>query len=87
MTDLPQPQAATHEPGDAPWFVRHFAITLYCWFFFGMALCGLLVPPERVAVLESALLTEGWHLSVLALLLSAPVLFLYRQRLRAPQSP
>ena len=36
----------------APWFVRHFAITLYTWFFLGMALCGLLVPPERVAVLE-----------------------------------
>ena len=46
-----EPQMNTSTP--APWFVRHFAITLYTWFFFGMALCGLLVPPERVAVLEA----------------------------------
>jgi len=73
-------------PTPAPWFVRHFSITLYTWFFFGMALCGLLVPPERVAVLESAVITQGWHLSVLAVSLVVPVLFLYRRRLRDSES-
>ena len=68
----------------APWFVRHFAITLYTWFFLGMALCGLLVPPERVAVLESAVITHGWHLSVMALLFIGPVLLLYRRALARP---
>lgn len=67
-------------PG-APWFVRHFAITLYAWFFLGMALCGLLVPPERVAALESTVITQGWHLSVMAILFIGPVLLLYRRAL------
>lgn len=79
-----EPQMNTSTP--APWFVRHFAITLYTWFFFGMALCGLLVPPERVAVLESAVITQGWHLSALAVLLVAPVLFLYRRGLQDSES-
>jgi len=77
-----QMNTSTPATGGDPWFVRHFAISLYIWFFFGMALCGLLVPPERVAVLESAVITEGWHLSALAVLLICPVLFLYRRRLR-----
>ena len=50
-------EAPLNTPGRASWFVRHFSITLYTWFFFGMALCGLLVPPERVAVLESGIIT------------------------------
>ena len=82
MTQEPQMNTSTPGSGDAPWFVRHFAITLYTWFFFGMALCGLLVPPERVAVLESAVITQGWHLSTLAVLLVSPVLFLYRRGLQ-----
>ena len=67
-----------------PWIVRHFAIVLYGWFFFGMFLCGLLAPPDRVAELGSGLITAGWHLSVLALTLALPVLLLYRRRLQGP---
>ena len=72
---------APPEPSE-PWIVRHFAIVLYSWFFFGMFLCGLLAPPERVAELGSGLISAGWHLSVLALALALPVLAIYRRRLQ-----
>jgi len=69
---------------DERWIVRHFAIVLYGWFFFGMLLCGLLAPPDRVAALGSSLITEGWHLSLLACVLVSPVLAVYGYKLRAP---
>ena len=37
--------------------------------------------PERVAVLESGLVREGWHLSVMALCFGGPVVALYGFRM------
>ncbi len=51
-----------------------------------MFLCGLLAPKERVAALESGLVTEGWHLSVLCCLLGLPVLFAYWYRVSRGES-
>jgi hypothetical protein len=64
------------------WLARHLPILLYGWFFLGMALCGLLAPPDRVAELGSSVITEGWHLSLLAALLGLAVVWLYTRRLR-----
>ena len=59
------------------WLRDHLEITLIGWFFFGMALCGLLAPEERVALLESDLVTQGWHLSLMAIGFGAIVVGAY----------
>ena len=63
------------------WLNRHFQALLYGWFFFGMFLCGLLASDERVAALESGLVTRGWHLSVMAACLGTPVIVMYWLRM------
>ena len=70
-------------PNTTPhWIEIHFPALLYGWFWIGMALCGLLAPPERVAMLESGLVTEGWHLSVMCLVFGGSILGLYLRRTR-----
>jgi len=67
-------------------FVKfHLHITLYTYFWFGLFLCGLLAPAQRVAALESDLISRGWHLSVLSvfLILPVPVIYILRMRNRA----
>ena len=59
------------------WFKTHLPALLYGWFWFGMFLCGLLAPSDRVQALESGLVSEGWHLSVLALILGVPIMVTY----------
>ncbi len=71
---------STSEPG---WLQVHLPAVLYGWFWFGMFLCGFLAPPERVALLESAVITEGWHLSAMSVVLGLPVVLLYIHRMRA----
>lgn len=64
------------------WLQLHLPIVLFAWFWFGMFLCGLLAPAERVSALDSAVLSEGWHISLLCVLLGVPVVVLYWRRLR-----
>jgi hypothetical protein len=63
------------------WFVRHLPALLYGWFWFGMVLCGLLAPKGRVQELESSLVTEGWHLSLMAGVFGAAILSIYYWRM------
>ncbi len=65
----------------------HLPALLYGWFWLGMFLCGLLAPADRVLGLESALVREGWHLSVMACVLGLPVLVLYAWRMRGDRLP
>ena len=60
----------------------HLHIALYAYFWFGLFVCGLVAPPERVAVLETDLISKGWHLSVLSVILILPVPILYIVRMR-----
>ena len=69
--------------GSGAWIGRHLPALLYGWFFFGMFLCGFLAPDDRVAGLESGLITEGWHLSAMSVVLGLPVVLLYIHRMRA----
>ncbi len=69
------------------WVVLHLPALLYGWFWLGMFLCGLLAPADRVLGLESALVREGWHLSVMSCLLGLPVLVLYAWRVRGDRRP
>jgi hypothetical protein len=60
----------------------HTTAFLYAGFWLSLANYGLWAPPERVALLESGLVTEGWHLSLMAVCFGAPVLALYVWRMR-----
>ncbi len=60
---------------------RHVHVLLYAGFWLSMAIYGLVAPPDRVAMLGSSLVTEGWHLSAMALCLGGPVLWLYWLRM------
>jgi hypothetical protein len=64
------------------WLQVHLPIVLYGWFWFGMFLCGFLAPAERVAMLESGVISEGWHLSAMSVVLGLPVVLLYIRRMR-----
>jgi hypothetical protein len=64
----------------------HFHIVLYTYFWFGLFVCGLAAPPERVAKLGSSVITQGWHLSLLSLVLILPVPVLYYLRVRTKKS-
>ena len=48
------------------WIKNYLPVLLFAWFWIGMIVCGLLAPHERVQDLESSIITEGWHLSVMA---------------------
>ena len=67
--------------GVGSWLMTHLPALLYGWFWVGMVLCGLLAPADRVAALDSALVQEGWHLSVMACVLGAPPLIAYWLRM------
>lgn len=62
----------------------HLHIVLYLYFWFGLFICGLTAPDERVAELQSAVITKGWHLSLLSMVLILPVPIIYFFRLRRP---
>ena len=63
---------------------RHLHALLYAGFWLSLAGYGLVAPPERVALLESGLVTQGWHLTAMAALFGGPVLALYIRRMRRP---
>jgi hypothetical protein len=66
--------------------MRHFPALLFGWFFFGMFLCGLLAPEDRVRELESSIITEGWHLSLMSLVFGGLVIAAYILRARKTES-
>ena len=63
----------------------HLHIVLYSYFWFGLFVCGLVAPDWRVAELKSEVITEGWHLSLLSLVLILPVPVIYYVRVRRAQ--
>ncbi|MEA2101808.1 MAG: hypothetical protein U9P80_04445 [Thermodesulfobacteriota bacterium] len=50
----------------------HFHAILFFYVWFGLFVCGMAAPPDRVAELGSGLITQGWHLSVLSMILVLP---------------
>jgi len=60
----------------------HLHVALYTYFWFGLFVCGLVAPPDRVAALETDLISKGWHLSILSLVLILPVPIIYCIRMR-----
>jgi len=61
---------------------RHLHALLYAGFWLSLAGYGLVAPPERVALLDSGLVTEGWHLTLMAVCFGSPVLLLYWLRMK-----
>ena len=59
------------------WLKRHFPALLLAWFWLGMVLCGLLAPPDRVAMLESELVHHGWQLSLMSFVFGGTVMSAY----------
>jgi len=76
-----QASTDTQATSKTGWLELHLPALIYGWFWFGMFLCGLLAPPERVAILESGLVTQGWHLSLMACLFGVPILSAYWLRM------
>ena len=77
-----EPLEPTRNAGLGPWLQLHLPALLYAWFWLGMFLCGLLAPGDRVTGLDSALVQEGWHLSVMCCVMGLPVVALYVRRMR-----
>ena len=61
---------------------NHFPALLYGWFWLGLALSGFFAPADRVAELGSGWVSQGWHLSLMALTFGTVTLGLYCWRLR-----
>ena len=60
------------------YFIKyHFHAILFFYVWFGLFVCGLAAPPERVAGLGSGLVTQGWHLSMLSVFLVLPWPIIY----------
>jgi len=62
--------------------IKHFHIVLYFYFWLGIFIGGLIAPKERIDMLNSSIITEGWHISLLSLLLICPVFVIYYFRVR-----
>jgi len=65
----------------------HLHIVLYTYFWFGLFVCGLLAPANRVAELETNLISAGWQLSLISVFLILPVPVIYVVRMRKKTSP
>jgi hypothetical protein len=61
---------------------NHIHILLYAGFWISLASYGIQAPPDRILLLESQLITKGWHLTLLAFCFGTPVLALYWWRMR-----
>jgi len=60
----------------------HFHAILYFYVWFGLLVCGLAAPADRVAKLGSSLITQGWHLSLLSTILVLPWPLIYVLRFK-----
>ncbi len=63
-------------------FKEHFHILVYFYFWLGVFVGGFVAPKDRILLLESEVITEGWHLSALSLVLVFPVFIIYYIRVR-----
>jgi hypothetical protein len=59
----------------------HLHVALYAYFWFGLFISALLAPEHRVVELGSSVITKGWHLALLSLILILPVPFIYYFRM------
>ena len=66
-------------------FRDHLHTILFSYFWLGLFVGGLVAPAERVWMLESQLVTEGWQLTVLSmvLVLPAPMIYFFRMKYSA----
>ncbi len=55
----------------------HIHMVLYFYFWLGIFIGGLVAPKDRVEMLNSDLIKEGWHLSLLSVILIFPVFVIY----------
>ena len=62
------------------WIELHFPIILYTWFWFGLILCAVFTPEERVLMLKSQVITKGWDLILVSVILSTPIFWMYWKR-------
>lgn len=60
----------------------HLHIALYSYFWFGLFVCGLAAPQERIAELHSSVITSGLRLSLLSVVLILPAPIIYYLRMR-----
>lgn len=60
----------------------HTHVLLYAGFWLSLGGYGLFAPPDRVAMLDSRLVTQGWHLTAMSICFGGPVLALYWWRMR-----
>ena len=58
-------------------FKEHFHVLVYFYFWLGIFVGGFVAPKDRILLLESNVISEGWHLSVLSLVLIFPVFIIY----------
>jgi len=63
----------------------HLHALLFAGFWLSLGGYGLSAPRDRIAMLESGLVTQGWHLTALALFLGSPPLLLYWWRMKSPR--
>ena len=67
------------------WIKVHLPALLYGWFWIGLAAGGLFAPHQRVLALNSSIITQGWHLTALALCFGTLTLGLYMWRIKLYQ--
>jgi hypothetical protein len=60
----------------------HLHILLYFYFWLGIFIGGLVAPKERIDILNSNIITEGWHISLLSVFLIFPVFVVYYFRMK-----
>lgn len=65
----------------------HFHALLFSYVWFGLFVCGLVAPEDRVRALGSSLITKGWHLSLLSMVLVLPMPIIYYLRMRRGNEP
>ena len=63
-------------------FRDHLHAILFSYFWLGLFVGGLVAPVERVLHLESPWLTQGWHLTLLSLVLVLPAPIIYAFRMK-----
>ena len=61
---------------------EHLHIVLYFYFWLGIFIGGLVAPQDRVEILNSDLIKEGWHLSMFSMILIFPVFIIYYIRVK-----
>ena len=75
-TDIVYPQKGIFKK--LVYFIKyHFHAILFFYIWFGLFICGLAAPPDRVTKLGSDLITQGWHLSVLSMFIVLPWPIIY----------